>query len=78
MNDVMTGLAHDKGLSSSFEHDLCPERSLLPHAFQIYELSCVMNYALFIFYFTKLAYPPFEPSYYLLLLITDGGWQPID
>jgi hypothetical protein len=43
MNEVMTGLAHDECLSSSFEHDLCPERSLLSHPFQIGELSSFLS-----------------------------------
>jgi hypothetical protein len=75
MNDAMAGLAHDKGFSSSFEHHLCPQRSLLSHPLQVNELSYVMNHTSFIFDFAELAFSPFEPSYHLLLLIADGRWD---
>ena len=73
----MTGLAHDEGFPSSFEHDLCPKRSLLSPAFQIHEFSYLMNYTIFIFHLAEFAFSPHEPSYHLLWLRVDGRWDSI-
>ena len=74
---MMTGLAHDECFPSSFEHDLCPERSLLSYAFQIHEFSYLMNHTRFIFHLAEFAFSPHEPSYHLLLLISGGRWDGI-
>jgi hypothetical protein len=75
MNNAVAGLAHDECFSSSFEHDVCPERSLLSHLFQNDELFHLMNHTCFLFYLAAFTCSSHEPSYHLLLLIADGRWD---
>ncbi len=68
----MTGLANDRGFTSSLEHDLRPVWSIFSHLCQFGQSAYMVNHTVFIFDVTEFTPACYESSYYLLLLIGHG------
>lgn len=70
----MTGRAHDQGVASFLEHDLCPRGSIVSHVFEIGQCPYLMDHARFICEGTPFTGGCEEPSSDLLPLVADD-WR---
>jgi hypothetical protein len=68
---MMAGRANDQGFASLLEHDLGPVGSIFSHAFEGSQCLYLVDHPLLVFEGTEFTDRCQEPSFHLLLLVTD-------